>query len=249
MAALYKEIAARPLSIAEHVEVRCRLGALYRDRQNDVERALRTFMRVLDLAPEHPTVALQLAELQERTPDGGRAAVETYAAILARDRRATAALAGLERLFGAGVERQRVAALLMPSYRESGRAADLARIWMAALVESPDGQPLEELTALARSAGQLDALAESFAVAVERTSLPRRARRCGWRWPASSASAAGPPPPRRCSGACSPTTRRTKKRCARSTRSSPPKGATPIASTSCAATPRSRRPTRAARSC
>ncbi len=206
VATLYKEIAARPLSIAEHVEVRCRLGALYRDRQHDVERALRTFSRVLDLAPEHPAVdraidellaragrhaelatrladalarrpdaadaqdkALALAGLYERELGNGSAAVETYAAILARDRNAAPALAGLERLFAAGVERQKVAALLMPSYRESGRAADLARIWMAALVESPETQPLDELTALARSAGQLDALADSLAVAVERT--------------------------------------------------------------------------------
>ena len=209
VATLYKEIAARPLSIAEHVEVRCRLGALYRDRQHDVERALRTFSRVLDLAPEHPAVeraidellagsgrhaelAVRLADALARRPDAadaqqkalalaglyerelcdGPAAVATYAAILARDGTVAPALAGLERLFAAGVERQKVAALLMPSYRQSGRAADLARIWMAALVESPEAQPLEELTALARSAGQLDALAESFASATERAASP-----------------------------------------------------------------------------
>lgn len=205
VAALYKEIARRPLSIPEHVEVRCRLGALYRDRTKDAERALRTFERVLDLAPDnavadqaidallaaagrHAERAARLAEAVARRPDGDEerdkalrlaalyehdlgqpgAAIDAYAAILARDPHATAALSGLERLFAAGVERQRVASLLMPSYRESGRAADLARIWMAALVESPDGQPLDELTALARSAGQLDALAQSFARAVER---------------------------------------------------------------------------------
>ncbi|MGZ3405433.1 MAG: hypothetical protein ACXVAN_03250, partial [Polyangia bacterium] len=213
LATLYKEIAARPLSIAEHVEVRCRLGALYRDRQHDVERALRTFTRVLDLAPEHPVAeraidellagagryaelaerigaalarrpdgdaaranALKLAGLYERELGNPGAAVDLYAAILARDPHAAPALGGLERLFAAGVERQKVAALLMPSYREAGRAADLARIWMAALIESPDGQPLEELTALARSAGQLDPLADAFAVAVERAqTAPTRA--------------------------------------------------------------------------
>jgi tetratricopeptide (TPR) repeat protein len=53
LATLYKEVAARPLNISEHVEVRCRLGALYRDRLHEPERALATFNRVLDLVPEN----------------------------------------------------------------------------------------------------------------------------------------------------------------------------------------------------
>src|SRR5439155_13653306 len=50
--AAYKAVAARPLSIGEHVEVRCRLGALYRQHLGDLDRALATFGRVLDLAPD-----------------------------------------------------------------------------------------------------------------------------------------------------------------------------------------------------
>ena len=172
LAALYKEVAARPLAIAEHVAVRCRLGALYRDHQHDAERALRTFERVLDLQPDNTVAALTLAGLYERELAQPAAAVAIYARILQRDARAAAALAGLERMFAAGVERQKVAALLMPSYRESGRAADLARIWMAALVEAPEVQPLEELTALSRSAGLLDALATTLAAAIERATEP-----------------------------------------------------------------------------
>ena len=218
LATLYKEIAARPLSIPEHVEVRCRLGALYRDRQHDADKALRTFTRVLDLAPDNPIADRAIDEIlagagrhaearrAPRCPAGASprrtrrrgqraparrhlrararrrdAAIDAYAAILERAGDSPPALAGLERP-AAGIERQKVAALLMPRYRDLGRAADLARIWMAALIDSPETQPLDELTALARSAGQVDALARTLATAIERTAAPstraslRRAR-------------------------------------------------------------------------
>ena len=209
LATLYKEVAVRPLSIAEHVEVRCRLGALYRDRLAAADRALATFSRVLDLQPDHGLAeravdellaaagrhteraerlraalvrhaegplaeaqALRLAQLLERELGAPAAAVDAYAALFRRDPTVSAALGGLERLFAAGAERQKVAAVLLPHYRDSGRAADVARIWMAALVEAPEAQPLDELTALARSAGQLEPLRRALAAAVERATAP-----------------------------------------------------------------------------
>ena len=175
LAALYRQVAGRPLDIAAQVHVRCRLGALYRDRLGATERALATFCRVLDLSPDHPAAdravddllislgrhaelaerlraslarrpdgpeargrRLRLAALYERELADGAAALAEYAQLVDDDTTSAAALAGLERLFAAGVERQRVAALLMPNYRARGRAADLVRVWAAALVEAPD---------------------------------------------------------------------------------------------------------------
>ncbi len=202
LAALYKEVAAQPLSIPEHVEVRGRLGALYRDRLGAPERALATFSRVLDLQPDNEAAdgavdgllallgrhrelaerlqlalerrpagpgaqarALRLAALYERDLGDGAAALAAYATILDGDGTCAAALAGLERLFAAGVERQRVAALLMPHYRARGRAQDLVRVWAAALVEAPTGQPIDELLQLAREAGQLETLRATLVAA------------------------------------------------------------------------------------
>jgi len=101
---------------------------------------------------------LQLAGLYERDLGDGAAATAAYAAILDGDPDCAPALAGLERLFAAGTERLRVAALLMPHYRKRGRAADLVRVWAAALVESPEAHPADELLELARSTGQLEVL-------------------------------------------------------------------------------------------
>src|SRR5207253_2925707 len=148
--AAYKAVAVRPLSIAEHVEVRMRLGALYRQHLGDVERALATFGRVLDLAPDDARANQAIDELY--------ALAGRWGELAARLRESAEAVAGLERLFAAGVARQRVAALLMPRYREAGRAADLVRIWTAAYVDAPDAQPLADLVALARSAGELPSL-------------------------------------------------------------------------------------------
>jgi tetratricopeptide (TPR) repeat protein len=201
LCALYKEVATRPLAIREHVEVRCRLGALYRDRLHDAERALATFRRVLDLAPDEARAtralddldaaagrwtelgerlraslgrswdgerALRLAAILEAQPGDGAAAVEVYGELLQRAPDSAAAVAGLERLFAAGVARQQVAALLMPRYRQAGHAADLVRLWTAAYVDAPDGQPLDDLVALARSADAVEALRTALPAAIAR---------------------------------------------------------------------------------
>jgi len=199
LAALYREVASRPLGIDGQLHVRCRLGALYRDRLGAPERALATFLRVLDLAADHDAAdravedlltslgrhaelaerlraslsrqpqsrarRLRLAALYERELADGGAALGEYARLLAEDAHDGEALAGLERLFAAGVERQRVAALLMPNYRARGRAADLVRVWAAALVEADEAPPVGELLALAREAGQLDTLRAAFVAA------------------------------------------------------------------------------------
>ena len=118
--------------------------------------------------------------------------------------------AGLERLFAAGVERQRVAALLDAVVSESGRAADLgahldggarrgARGAAARGADRADGAG-----ALGRAARRARRCARAGHRAHRRRR--RRAHRCAWRSPGSSASVAPPPRPRRCSCACSPTT-------------------------------------------
>jgi golgin subfamily B member 1 len=61
--AAYKQVAVQPLSIAEHVEVRCRLGALYRQHLGDLDRALATYRRVLDLAPDDARAAAAIDDL------------------------------------------------------------------------------------------------------------------------------------------------------------------------------------------
>jgi tetratricopeptide (TPR) repeat protein len=102
---LYREIARRSLSIEEHVELRCRLARLYRDRLDDKEKAAATYARVLDLAADHAEAEGALDALQgvlgrwrelaerlradlERDPTGARARVR-------RD-----AVAGLRRALG-----------------------------------------------------------------------------------------------------------------------------------------------------
>ena len=166
-----------------------------RDRLGATERALATFLRVLDLSPDYEVAEraveelltaagrhaeraerlraslarrpdapdararrLRLAALWERELGDGAAALAEYAQLVDDEATSAAALVGLERLFAAGVERRQVAALLMPNYRARGRAADLVRVWAAALIEDESAPPVDELLALAREAGQLDTL-------------------------------------------------------------------------------------------
>jgi tetratricopeptide (TPR) repeat protein len=203
--ALYREVATRPLSIPEHVEVRCRLGKLYRDRLHDDERALNTFKRVLDLQPDNDVAGraidsllrslgrpgelaermhrqllrepdapdarrrwLELAQLYDEQLGDGKRAVAVYGDILSREEDASEAVAGLERLFAAGVERQAVAALLMPRYRRAGQLEDLVRVWSTVLVEAPDAQPIGELCELARQAEKTELLRGALAEAIAR---------------------------------------------------------------------------------
>jgi tetratricopeptide (TPR) repeat protein len=66
LAQLYREVAKRPLSLAQQVDVRCRLGRLYLERLGERERAEATFTRVLDLDQGNQQAAQALAELRAR---------------------------------------------------------------------------------------------------------------------------------------------------------------------------------------
>jgi tetratricopeptide (TPR) repeat protein len=64
---LYREIASRPLALPVQIEVRCRLGRLYRDRLNDIEGAIATFQRVVDLDANNDEAEIALEHLYEQT--------------------------------------------------------------------------------------------------------------------------------------------------------------------------------------
>src|SRR5207302_11023725 len=64
---VYREIAARPLALPVQIEVRCRLGRLYRDRLNEIERAVATFQRVADLDAKNGEAVAALEQLYEKT--------------------------------------------------------------------------------------------------------------------------------------------------------------------------------------
>jgi tetratricopeptide (TPR) repeat protein len=64
---LFREIASRPLALPVQIELRCRLGRLYRDRLNEIERAVATFQRVSDLDAKNVEAAIALEDLYART--------------------------------------------------------------------------------------------------------------------------------------------------------------------------------------
>jgi tetratricopeptide (TPR) repeat protein len=64
---LYREIASRPLALPVQIEVRCRLGRLYRDRLNEIEPAVATFQRVVELDAKNDEAAIALEDLYEKT--------------------------------------------------------------------------------------------------------------------------------------------------------------------------------------
>ena len=64
---LYREIASRPLALPVQIEVRCRLGRLYRDRLNETERAVATFQRVADLDAKNSEAVVALEGLYQST--------------------------------------------------------------------------------------------------------------------------------------------------------------------------------------
>jgi tetratricopeptide (TPR) repeat protein len=61
---LYREVARRPLGLHEQVDLRCRLGRLYRDRLADPEKAIATYTRVLDLDNNNAEAAKALSALR-----------------------------------------------------------------------------------------------------------------------------------------------------------------------------------------
>lgn len=63
LVALYREVAGRPLSLELQVRLRCRLGAVYKDKLGLRERAIATFTRVLDLDARNAQAAAALREL------------------------------------------------------------------------------------------------------------------------------------------------------------------------------------------
>ncbi len=67
LVALYREIAGRPLALSVQIELRCRLGRLYRDHLNEVERAIATFQRVADLDARNVEALAALEELYQKT--------------------------------------------------------------------------------------------------------------------------------------------------------------------------------------
>ncbi|HZS36899.1 MAG TPA: tetratricopeptide repeat protein, partial [Polyangia bacterium] len=66
LAQLYKEIAARPLALADQVSVRCRLGRVYQ-KLGELKRAIATYTRVLDLDGANSEAQEALARMEAMT--------------------------------------------------------------------------------------------------------------------------------------------------------------------------------------
>jgi golgin subfamily B member 1 len=66
---VYKSLFKRPLGLTQQVELRCRLGRLYKDELDETERAINTYSRVIDLRSNHFDAVAALEELFVR---GGR---------------------------------------------------------------------------------------------------------------------------------------------------------------------------------
>src|SRR5205807_1355437 len=66
LALLYRDVASRPLPLAEQIDLRCRLARLYQERLGLPERAIATCVRVLDLNPTNRKVNQALVDLLER---------------------------------------------------------------------------------------------------------------------------------------------------------------------------------------
>jgi tetratricopeptide (TPR) repeat protein len=60
---VYRAVAGQRLSLDQQVDIRCRLGQLYKDRLDDRDRALVTFQRIVDLAPRADHAVDVLADL------------------------------------------------------------------------------------------------------------------------------------------------------------------------------------------
>ncbi len=78
---------SQPLSLGQQLDLRCRLGLLYKDRLDEHERAVRTFTRVLDLSPSNQTAIASLEALHQQAGEW------TAAAELLRRRRELASSA------------------------------------------------------------------------------------------------------------------------------------------------------------
>lgn len=66
LADIYRTVAAQRLSLEQQVEVRCRLGRIYKDHLREPDRAIATFHRVLDLSPKCDDALAALEELYTR---------------------------------------------------------------------------------------------------------------------------------------------------------------------------------------
>jgi tetratricopeptide (TPR) repeat protein len=109
---LYREVAARPLSIDQHVELRCRLARLYVDQLDDVGRALATFARVLDLRPDEPRALRGLGRFEE-----GEAAERAWRLLLSIEPDDPEALAALAALYEASERWSELAQVLEKQVR------------------------------------------------------------------------------------------------------------------------------------
>jgi len=56
---------SQPLSLEQQLNLRCRLGLVYKDHLDERERAIKTFTRVLDLSPSNQTAIAALEALHE----------------------------------------------------------------------------------------------------------------------------------------------------------------------------------------
>ncbi|GAB4559474.1 MAG: hypothetical protein Tsb0020_05330 [Haliangiales bacterium] len=67
LAKIYRTVAAGRLGIEQQVDLRCRLGRLYSQNLGELDRAIATYRRILDLSPRRDDVATALEGLYVRT--------------------------------------------------------------------------------------------------------------------------------------------------------------------------------------
>ena len=67
LAEIYRSVASRPLTLEQQIDLRCRLGRLYSLYLDELDRAIATYRRVLDLAPRLTDIASKLEGLYVRT--------------------------------------------------------------------------------------------------------------------------------------------------------------------------------------
>lgn len=67
LAHVFRTVASRPLGLEQQVDLRCRLGRLYTHNLGELDRAIATYRRVLDLSPTRTDIASALEGLYVRT--------------------------------------------------------------------------------------------------------------------------------------------------------------------------------------
>ena len=67
LAHVFRTMASQPLGLEQQVDLRCRLGRLYSQNLGELDRAIATYRRVLDLSPTRTDIASVLEGLYVRT--------------------------------------------------------------------------------------------------------------------------------------------------------------------------------------